>query len=159
MSPLSHHKPTEAMPSASLRRLVRFRSHGTSLGLSATRTDELIHQVERGFSFKALQTLEDRSGIALSLLASVIGLPERTLARRKASGRLAPDESERLLRISSIFEKAVNLFAGDLEAAVRWLTTPKKALGNRLPLAYSRTELGARQVENLIGRLEHGVFS
>jgi len=159
MSPLSHRKPADAMRSASRRRLARSRLHGTSLGLSATRTDELIHQVERGFSFKALQTLQGRSGITLSLLASVIGLPERTLARRRASGRLAPDESERLLRISSIFEKAVDLFEGDVAAAVRWLTTPKKALGNQPPLAYSRTELGAREVENLIGRLEHGVFS
>src|ERR1700676_1962727 len=94
-----------------------------------------------------------------SLLASIIGIPERTLARRKSTGRLTPDESERLLRISGIFEKAVELHEGDIAAAVNWLTTPKKILNHQSPLVYSRTELGAREVENLIGRLEHGIFS
>jgi putative toxin-antitoxin system antitoxin component (TIGR02293 family) len=144
---------------SSSRRLVRTRLHGGSLGVTAANSGELIRQVERGFSFKALQALESRSGISLSRLAVVIGIPERTLARRKASGRLTSDESERLLRISGVFEDAVDLFEGDVAAAVTWLASPKKALGNQLPLDYSRTELGAREVENLIGRMEHGVFS
>ena len=96
---------------------------------------------------------------ALSKLAATIGIPERTLARRKVSRRLTPNESERLLRISAIFEDAVDLFEGDVAAAVNWLSTPRKALGDRAPLAYARTEPGAREVENLIGRLEHGIFS
>jgi putative toxin-antitoxin system antitoxin component (TIGR02293 family) len=120
---------------------------------------ELIQQLERGFAFKTLQTFESRTGLALSRLAAAIGIPERTLARRKVSRRLTPDESERLLRISAIFEDAVDLFEGDVAAAVNWLTTPRKALGDRAPLAYARTEPGAREVENLIGRLEHGIFS
>jgi putative toxin-antitoxin system antitoxin component (TIGR02293 family) len=71
---------------------------------------------------------------------------------------LARDESERLLRISSIFEKAVELFNGDVPEAVTWLRRPRRALANHTPLAYSGTELGAREVENLIGQLEYGVF-
>jgi putative toxin-antitoxin system antitoxin component (TIGR02293 family) len=132
---------------------------GSSLGLSAANSAELIRQLERGFSFKTLHVLESRSGLTLSRLASVIGIPERTLARRKASGKLTPEESERLLRISAVFEDAVDLFEGDVRAAVNWLTTPRKALGGRPPLSYARTEPGAREVENLIGRLEHGIFS
>lgn len=106
-----------------------------------------------------MRALESRSGISLSDIASLIGLPPRTFARRKASGRLTSDESEKLLRISAVFEQAVDLFEGDRAGALKWLTSPKKALQNETPLAYSRTELGAREVENLIGRLEHGVFS
>ena len=92
-------------------------------------------------------------------IATIIGLPERTLARRRAAGKLAPDESERLLRIATVFEKAVNLFEGDVHAAVAWLRKPRKALAHQTPLAYSRTGIGAREVEDLIGRLEYGVFS
>ena len=55
------------------------------------------------------------------MLASIIGIPERTLARRKAVGKLEPDESERLLRVSNLFEKSVELFEGDVTAAVNWL--------------------------------------
>jgi putative toxin-antitoxin system antitoxin component (TIGR02293 family) len=119
----------------------------------------LIQQVEQGFSFATLRTLEARSGIAASELASVVGIPERTLARRRAAGKLTWDESDRLLRVSMVFDKAVDLFEGDVAAAATWLLTGRKALGNRTPLAYSRTEAGAREVENLIGRLEHGIFA
>jgi len=120
---------------------------------------DLIREVMRGFSYRSLITFESNSGLSLQTLADIIGIPERTLARRKASGRLAPEESERLLRLSSIFEKAVELFEGDVSGAVNWLTTPKRALEGQTPLQYARTEVGAREVENLIGRLEHGVFS
>ena len=63
-----------------------------------------------------------------------------------------------MLRMSRIFEKALELFEGDIASAVNFLTTPKKAFGGRVPVEYSRTELGAREVETLIGRLEYGVF-
>ncbi len=145
-------------PDASRQRL-RYRLAGSTLGLTAANSSELIQQLERGFAFKTLQTFESRSGLALPQLAATIGIPERTLARRKVSRRLTPDESERLLRISAIFEDAVDLFEGDVAAAVNWLTTPRKALGDRPPLSYARTEPGAREVENLIGRLEHGIYS
>src|ERR1700690_3809358 len=129
-----------------------------SLGLKASDAESLIRQVEQGFPFATLRTLEARSGIAASELASVLGIPERTLARRRASGKLTWDESDRLLRVSMVFDKAVDLFEGDVAAAASWLLTGRKALGNRTPLAYSRTEVGAREVEDLIGRLEHGIF-
>jgi putative toxin-antitoxin system antitoxin component (TIGR02293 family) len=131
---------------------------GSSLCLSADRTDKLIRAVRKGLSFKTSETLSRESGISISEVASIIEIPERTLARRKAEGRLARDESERLLRISSIFEKAVELFNGDVPEAVAWLRRPRRALADHAPLAYSGTELGAREVENLIGQLEYGVF-
>lgn len=130
-----------------------------TLGLSARSSGEIIRQVNRGFSFRAMQALEASSGIPLARIASLIGTPPRTFARRKASGRLSADESEKLLRLSAVFEQALDLFDGNQARALGWLSSPKKELGNETPLEYSRTEVGAREVENLIGRLEHGVFS
>jgi putative toxin-antitoxin system antitoxin component (TIGR02293 family) len=141
------------------RQPFRFRTRGASLGLTATETDHLVRQIEAGLPFKTLKYLAALSGLPVTLIALTVGIPERTLARRKAAGRFAPDESERLLRISTVFEQAVELFEGDIAGAVAWLTSPKRVLGNRTPLAYSRTEVGAREVESLIGRLEYGVFS
>jgi putative toxin-antitoxin system antitoxin component (TIGR02293 family) len=132
---------------------------GASLGLSASNSAELIQQVERGFSFKTLHTLESRSGLPGAALAGLVGIPERTLARRKSKGKFTPEESERLLRLGTVFEQSVELFEGDRAAALRWLTAPRKALEGKTPLAYARTDLGAREVEDLIGRLEHGVVS
>lgn len=141
------------------QKAARFKTTGESLGLSIKTVPDLIREVMRGFSFQTLIAFETNSGVGLQALAETIGIPERTLARRKAAGRLAPEESERLLRLSSIFEKAVELFEGDVASAVHWLATPKRALANQTPMQYARTEIGSREVENLIGRLEHGVFS
>lgn len=150
---------TSLAPARPRRRLTRFHSRGESLGLSAQATEDLIRAVERGLTFGAFETFSAETGFGSSTIASVIQIPERTLARRKSTGRLTPGESERLLRIANIFENAVELFEGDVLEAVQWLTTPKKALGENIPLSYSRTELGAREVENLIGRLEQGIFT
>jgi putative toxin-antitoxin system antitoxin component (TIGR02293 family) len=141
------------------RKVSPFRSRGSSLGLRSSGTAELIEQLEAGFPFDALRKFESNSGVEANVLISILAIPERTLARRRTAGRFAPDESERLLRISVVFERAVELFDGDVASAVQWLTTSKKALNGKTPLKYSRTEPGAREVENLIGRVEHGVFS
>lgn len=154
---MSVHRRSVAAPQR--RGPMRFRTRGSSLGLAALSTDELIGAVQHGLSFKSLEAFSSETGFAPTEVASLVGIPERTFARRKATGRLSPDESERLLRISSIFEKAAGLFEGNVDETLQWLTQPKKALGDKVPLHYSRSELGAREVENLIGRLEHGVFT
>jgi putative toxin-antitoxin system antitoxin component (TIGR02293 family) len=159
MATLTETVKTRRRAQAMQAKVTHFKRRGASLGLPASGVSGLIRQMDEGFSFKALQNFELHTSVNLSTLASIIGIPERTLARRKAIGKLAPDESERLLRIAGIFEKAVELFEGDAASAARWLMTPRKALDNQQPLLYSRTELGAREVENLLGRLEHGVFS
>jgi putative toxin-antitoxin system antitoxin component (TIGR02293 family) len=159
MSPLTKPTKLSSPRRAHAQRLVRFKSRGESLGLRADDTPGLIRKIEEGFSFGALLRFEINTGVTLALLGTIIGIPERTLARRRTTGKLAPEESERLFRVSSVFEKATRLFEGDVDAAVTWLTTPKKALGGQQPLLYSRTELGAREVENLLGRIEYGVFS
>lgn len=130
----------------------------SSLGLRTGSIPELIQHVQTGLPFRALDTLASKSGIPASEIASAMAIPQRTLARRKVSGRFVPEESERLLRLSRIFEAAVDLFEGDVSAAVAWLRAPRPALENTTYLAYSGTELGARMVEELIGQLEHGVF-
>jgi putative toxin-antitoxin system antitoxin component (TIGR02293 family) len=72
---------------------------------------------------------------------------------------LRPDESDRLVRAARVFSQAVGLFEGDGNAARQWLTVPQPALGGSTPWEYAATDLGAREVEGLIGRLEHGIPS
>ena len=49
--------------------------------------------------------------------------------------------------------------AGDVEKAARWLQRPNRALGGKQPLQCLDTDLGAPQVETILHRLAHGVFS
>ena len=129
------------------------------LGLRSFDTPTLHKKVEQGFAFGALLKILKLMALPLQVLADVLSIPPRTLQRRKAAGRLEPDESDRLLRLSRIYGKAIELFEGDNPAALQWLRSPLTALGGASPLAMSKTEPGAQEVERLISRLEYGVFS
>ena len=135
------------------------RGLAETLGLKAESTAAIIKHIERGFPFRSLELLAAASGLTIDALAEFIGVPARQLARRRLNRRLNPSESDRLVRVASLVESAAALFDGNRDAARRWLNTPRRALDGQSPLSYARTELGAREVERLIGRLEHGVFS
>jgi len=62
-------------------------------------------------------------------------------------------------KMQSVFRRALQLFDGDTKAARRWLSNPQPALGGAIPLKLAETEVGAREVEAAIGRIEHGVYS
>lgn len=131
----------------------------TLLGLRTFETLDLLERVEAGFSYKAFERLQRNLDLTTEELAKLVHITLRTLARRREEGRLTTEESDRLLRASRVFGKALALFEGDLEAARTWFSKPSPALGDRTPQAVSSTEIGAREVEHLVGRLEHGVFS
>jgi putative toxin-antitoxin system antitoxin component (TIGR02293 family) len=129
------------------------------LGLDPVDTPRLVEWVEEGFSFGELERLRRNMGLSREEISELVQIRQRTLDRRKREGRLHPEESDRLLRASRVFGRAIALFEGDVEGALRWLSSSQRALGGAVPLEMARTEIGAREVEGLIGRLEHGVFS
>lgn len=134
-------------------------SYTRLLGLETSSIEELIEKVKSGFSYSMFETFRISMGIPIDELAKLVDIKTRTLARRRDVGKLESDESDRLLRASRILGRAIELFEGDIESARVWFTRPVLALGNKTPLEVSSTEVGALEVENLIGRLEQGVFS
>lgn len=129
------------------------------LGMRAMETPSLLKSVENGFLFSAFVHFVRNIALSAKVVASLIQVPARTLDRRREQGRLEPVESDRLLRVTRAFAAALELFEGDLEAARHWMSRPQRALGGERPLNLLTTELGTREVESLIGRLEHGAFS
>ena len=129
------------------------------LGLRPRDPIQVSKRVERGLAFQALERFQKNTGLSTSDLADVVVIKMRTLQRRKEQGRLEPEESDRLMRVSRIFGKALELFEGNSEAARQWLFTRQRALGGERPMVLARTDLGAREVEALIDRLEHGVLT
>jgi len=116
----------------------------------------MIESVKRGVGYDEFEELRVRLGVSASRLAAVIGVSERTLSRRKQEGRLQPDESDRLYRIVRLYRRAVEVL-GERSGAL-WLTTPKRFLGGKTPLEFADTEIGAYEIDQTLGRIEHGVF-
>lgn len=129
------------------------------LGLRNYEPLKIYDRVRAGLSFSAFVRFQRNTSLESDDLAALIQLPARTLARRRAAGRLEPDESDRLLRASRVFGRALELFEGDSEAAREWLLDRQPLLGGLVPLELATTDVGALEVERLIGRLEHGIPS
>lgn len=133
-------------------------AHVVLLGLSLFDTPALVSAVQKGFRYQTFERFRRNIALPVDTIMALVNIPRRTLTRRKAEGRFAPEESDRLVRASRVYSKALQLFDGDSHAASQWLVAPQRGLGGQAPLALSSTDVGAREVERLIERLEHGVF-
>ena len=129
------------------------------IGLKVAGTFELIASIKRGLEYGSVEHFIRKANLQKDEAVNLVGISARTLVRRKEQGRLSPDESDRLVRAARIVSQAQQLFEGEAAAANRWLKTSQPALGGATPIEYAGTEAGAREVEALIHRLEHGVFS
>ena len=119
---------------------------------------ELIRKIQKGLRFSELETLQNSIDLPFEQLAAKLAISRSTLQRRKAAGRLSPDESDKVIRYSRLVQQAADFF-GEIEKARAWLKHPQYGLGGAVPLDYARTEAGAREVENLLGRMKYGVYS
>ncbi len=100
-------------------------------------------------------------GVVATLVATAVPLASGwvlVLRRSYVLLVLEPVESERMLRIERFLALAIEMLR-DVARARGWPKSPKTALAGQRPLDYADTEVGAREVEQLIGRLRHGVFS
>jgi putative toxin-antitoxin system antitoxin component (TIGR02293 family) len=134
------------------------RKRSSTKGRSIRGVEEVVERIQAGLpmsEFDALRGLLELSG---EELAEKLAISRSTLARRKKSGKLDREESDRLVRFVRLYARAVEVL-GDEQGARSWLKTPARALNFVPPLTFAETEAGAREVENVLGRIEYGVFS
>jgi putative toxin-antitoxin system antitoxin component (TIGR02293 family) len=131
---------------------------GQEVGGRPVRSPEDLNEwIRRGLPFDSLGKVMERFELNRDEVSSALDLPPRTLARRKQERRLSPNESDRLFRLVRIATQAAEVLGE--EKGKRWLHTANRALGGVTPLELLDTDLGARQVEEVLGRIEHGVYS
>lgn len=128
------------------------------LGRSLRTAADLEAAIREGFPQTVVAEVMHGAGLTLKDLAASLDLSARSLQRRRHEGRLARYESDRLYRLARTVALAKH-YVGDEESALRWLKHPNRALGGRTPLALVDTELGARSVENILGRIAYGGIS
>lgn len=134
-------------------------AHLALMGLTVEPTMRFAQEIMKGLPYSSLEHLQRNTGLPRQEMARLVHVKLRTLDRRRQEGRLEPDESDRAARLSRIFASALELFEYDVEATREWMSKERHALGGVTPWQMAETEPGAREVEALIGRLEHGVFS
>jgi putative toxin-antitoxin system antitoxin component (TIGR02293 family) len=120
--------------------------------------EEMNAAIREGFRHSVVEALMGNSGLTLKEISASLDLSPRSLQRRKHEGRLARYESDRLYRLARMLALA-DYFIGSRSKALDWMKRPNIVLGGAVPLDLIDTELGARQVENILGRIGYGGVS
>ena len=129
------------------------------LGKAIKKSDDLALLVRKGLPVGSVTALAGKLHVGNNVLSRKLGIPQRTLTRRLSqSSLLTPAESDRTVRIARVYAHAMEMI-GDENKAVEWLGTPNRALGGAWPLDQLDTDLGARAVEDILGRIAYGVYS
>lgn len=134
------------------------RTLGGPRVVPARSLEELQKVLRAGLPYLALSAVARGFGLAGDDLTAILRIPARTLARRKKQRRFSAEESDRLFRLGRIATLAEETL-GNRTKATQWLHSRNRALDNRTPLSELDTDLGAEQVESVLLRLAHGVFS
>jgi len=131
---------------------------GVFKGKGVPTVADVRQRIKDGLPYRSLESLRERLRLSVPETASILDMPARTLARRKQSRRLDAHESDRLYRVARVAAHAFDVF-GTEDNAATWLRRPNRALGGEAPIHLLDTDVGARQVEDTLGRLEHGIVS
>jgi putative toxin-antitoxin system antitoxin component (TIGR02293 family) len=126
------------------------------VGKSVRSPEDLAERVRKGLPFAALVAVMESYGISREVLCTILHLSARNFLRRKEQKRLSPDESDRLYRLARVIAHANRVFEDPAESA-DWIHAPNTSLGKQQPLTLLDTDIGAQQVDQVLGRIEHGI--
>jgi putative toxin-antitoxin system antitoxin component (TIGR02293 family) len=127
-----------------------------SLAGEVASPEDLLARVREGLPFRAAAAVTQTYGLSRDELCTILHLSRRNLLRRRTQDRLSPDESDRLYRLARVLAHANRVFE-EPRASADWIRTPNVALGDEPPLALLDTDLGVEQVDQVLGRIEHGI--
>ena len=136
-------------------RTVRIVGGKAVIGRSIRDSIDLAQAVRRGLPVSAVEHLLTTGRLTMAEVDKVV-LPRKTLANRRKVGTLTAEQSDRLVRVARMLAMAEETF-GRRDKAAAWLRRPTTALAGEQPLALLDTDEGAREVETLLGRINHGI--
>lgn len=126
---------------------------------AANRLMDVARAIEKGLPARAIERVKQALSLSDQQMASLLGISAKTIGRTRVRGqRLSVIVGDRLFRAAHVFAMARSVLGGD-EGGRQWLHTRQIGLANRVPLDLITTEAGAREVEDLLGRIEYGVLS
>lgn len=126
------------------------------LGGKLRSPEDLARLVRKGLPFSSLSTVMEQYEISREVACAILQLSPRNFLRRKEQKRLSPNESDRLYRLARVLAHADQVFE-DPEESADWIRTPNAALGKQQPLSLLDTDVGVQQVDQVLGRIEHGI--
>jgi putative toxin-antitoxin system antitoxin component (TIGR02293 family) len=130
-----------------------------AFGHEVETSSDLAEATRAGLLVDSLDRLAEELSVQRLAVAKLLGISERTLSRRTTSNaRLTAAESDRVVRLARVLALAKETL-GSMEKASRWLQTPNRALEGGKPIDRLDTDIGVHSVEQVLGRIEYGLYS
>ena len=118
----------------------------------------VIAQSRVGMAHAEVRQLATLLDLTIRELATLLSMNERTMARRLVAGSLNKVESERLLLLKGLAQHGLRVFE-DQGKFNRWLRRPLEILNGQSPLQLLDTATGFQVIDQILGRIEYGVYS
>ena len=119
---------------------------------------EKIEVVRRGLTKQDLEQVKESFGLDYETLAKVLSVAKATLFNKKGTERFSSSLSEKIFALADLYSYGFSVFESK-ELFNAWMEQENRALGNIRPFELLDTMIGVAEVKNIIGRIEHGVYS
>jgi putative toxin-antitoxin system antitoxin component (TIGR02293 family) len=123
---------------------------------AAPTSAELHRGIKRGLPYRSFESLRERLGLSVAEAANILGLPPRTLARRRKTRRLDGQESDRLHGTVRIVAYAFSVL-GNEQAVIIGCADPIEPWAARSSICLTPTSAHGRS--KMFGRIEHGYWA
>jgi putative toxin-antitoxin system antitoxin component (TIGR02293 family) len=123
-------------------------------------TLDLHHSIVSGLPVGCVIYFKKHTGLSNINMSKALGVSEKTFIRWQDDPEklLDPVFSDRLVRTAKVMGLAEEVLE-DAKNARAWLSKAQSALGNEIPQELLRTDIGAKQVEDVLLRMEHGYLA
>lgn len=119
---------------------------------------DLVNLTRAGIFKKAVTNMAARFGITQEKICDLLHISTRNFQRIKEDTHLDVYTSEQVIEMAHVYTKANKIFLTE-EAVKQWFQTSNYALGNQKPLDLLDTSFGVKMVNDVLGRIEYGVYS
>jgi len=120
---------------------------------------DLIELSNQGLTKASVESLISHMGMTRKNFAEdILHLSVKTLERKKSEDKLDKYASSHVIEIAKVVEHAFEVFEEENKVQ-RWLNTPNNALNQMKPLDLFYLPTGLAMVDNILGRIEEGVYT
>lgn len=129
------------------------------LGKNIQTTIELADIIQQGLPGRSVFFLQKYLNLGDKEYSATLGVSDKWLRRHREEShkQLTKQMGDQLYRIARIFKLAEDVLEKK-SAANHWLHRPQTGLNERVPLDLLQTEVGAKEVEELLYRIDYGIY-
>lgn len=119
---------------------------------------EKAQLAQSGISKLSFEHFKLRTGLDYNQLAWLLSVARNTLINKKGEDVFDVTISEKLISLAEVYTHGFDVF-GSEDGFIEWLNHPNRALGMVTPFSLLQTQYGRQEVQNILGRIEWGVYS